>query len=510
MKLLNRIEIRDIKSNPKADLDNLKDFNVIIGPNNCGKTNILKTILSVCDTGEGGKLLCQQCDKIRSHGGIHTRNLRFDKADIYLGGKDTQRKPYLRISFNENVASQIYKESFNSFHQINMDAVQNPDVHLSGDLTFTGTPPHLKQEHLSPFNFNNGFDKLSSSILYCPEARLQTYKDKLIKDYIREKKLRGAQLRAWAQFFNKIVDPKVEDYTQDLDIIRTLEDSYEAKLEDQGSGFRSVACLAIDILSSNDAYILLIDEPELGLNPLSKQLLLQFLLKESKKRQVIIATHDPTFVNPILWQSTDVSIYIYSQYNNEYVKVDLDQSNSDPITFGGYLPHTVSLCDTHIYVEGSSDVYIFQSFLRKYCQSKYKNNWSEMINRVGIFHLAGDFWRHLLYTLPNQPYKCIVILDGDKAKKAKEVCQAYSKSGENIVKIEFAENINEIQTIINEGHSHPVYCLSKDCIELYLGFNECKPPNYNNIIDGPKIAEGISVPEEINEIFDAVLSGPRH
>ena len=81
---------------------------------------------------------------------------------------------------------------------------------------------------------------------------------------------------------------------------------------------------------------------------------------------------------------------------------------------------------------------------------------------------------------------------------------------ENIVKIEFAENINEIQTIINDGLSHPVYCLSKDCIELYLGLNECNPPKYNKMIDGPKKAEGITLPREINEIFDVFLSESKH
>ena len=37
MKLLKTIEIENIKTNPKAKLDGLNDFNIIIGPNNCGK-----------------------------------------------------------------------------------------------------------------------------------------------------------------------------------------------------------------------------------------------------------------------------------------------------------------------------------------------------------------------------------------------------------------------------------------------------------------------------------------
>jgi len=505
MILINRIEIRNIKCNPKATLDDLLDFNIIIGPNNCGKTSILETISSLSDFSPNIRLSCDQCEKIRARSSLDTRKLPFDYEDIYLRGKNKQRKPYLRISFNENVCSEIYTESFDGFSQINMDHLQDPSKHLFGDLIFTGNT-ELIQEHLSPFNFSNGFDKLSSSILYCPEGRLQTYKNKPIKDYIIQKKLRGSILRTWSQFIASIVDPKVEDYTQDLDIVLNLEDTYSDNLENQGSGFRSVACLAIDILSSNDASLLLIDEPELGLNPLSKQLLLQFLLEQSRNKQVIIATHDPTFVNPILWQSSKVSTYIYSPYKEEYVKIDLAQSKSVPETFGGYLPHTVSLRDRHIYVEGSSDVYIFQSFLRNYCQAKY-NNWSEIINRIGIFHLAGDFWCHLLYTLPHQPYKCIVILDGDKKQKAEEVCQLYSNRSENIVKIEFAGNIDEILNIINAGHSHPVYCLSKDCIELYLGFDKCNPPKYDKTKDGPRIAEDIEVPVEMTKVFDAILSG---
>jgi len=50
-----------------------------------------------------------------------------------------------------------------------------------------------------------------------------------------------------------------------------------------------------EILLNIDDEIVLIDEPELGLNPLVKQEFLKFLLTESKERQIFIATQD--FVN---------------------------------------------------------------------------------------------------------------------------------------------------------------------------------------------------------------------
>ncbi len=504
MKLLKTIEIENIKANSKAKLDGLNDFNIIIGPNNCGKTSILETVLLFQnDTGGHPNLSCPKCHERFKSEGYQGRQLNFSSIDTYLGGSDARRKPHLRLSFYEKALESLVGKSYSKYSAINMDDEQNPNTHLSGDLIFKGDNA-LILEHSSPFIFGDGFNKLESSILYCPEGRLQTYKEQSIQDYVRLKRASGAMYTQWVNFISKIVDSKVNDYKGDYNLTRELEHIHETSLDRQGTGVKSVACLAIDILTSTDALLLLIDEPELGLNPYSKQLLLQFLVEKSKKKQIIITTHDPTFVNPILWKSSNVSVYLYSPYTNDYVKIDLAQSDTAPETFGGYLSHTNSLRDIHIYVEGPSDVYILQEFLRKYCHDKYKS-WSEMINRVGIFHLAGDFWCHLLYTLPDTPYKCIVILDGDKRKKAEKVCQAYAEYRGNMATIKFAASTNEIQSIINNGQSHPVYCLSENRIELYLGSDNDNSPDYNKVTDGPKLAENCDVPKEISDIFDIIL-----
>ena len=184
--------------------------------------------------------------------------------------------------------------------------------------------------------------------------------------------------------------------------------------EEEGSGLRSLVCLIAEMLSARDAKILLIDEPELGLNPYSKLEFLRFLLEETSSRQIFVATHDPTFVNPVLWKGYNVSFYIYSVLKEEFVRVNINENREDPGTFCGYLPHTMSLKGVHIYVEGSSDVYIFGVFLRKYLKQARKN-WSSILHNIGIYHLGGDNWPHFLYTTPNSPpFKCIIVLDGDK------------------------------------------------------------------------------------------------
>lgn len=128
---------------------------------------------------------------------------------------------------------------------------------------------------------------------------------------------------------------------------------------------------------------------------------------------------------------------------------------------------------------------------------------------MGIFHLGGDFWCHLLYTVPKPPYRCVVILDGDKKQKTKQVCQKYGQTVENVSKFEVVENIEELADIMAKHDKHPIYCLKQKCIEEYL---EPKPgyeqEGYSKTTDGPRIAEDMrQVPEEIWGIFDVILKG---
>jgi predicted ATPase len=369
----------------------------------------------------------------------------------------------------------------------------------------------LNAEHFSIFIHTDIVEEIKRNILYCPEQRLQSYNDKDFVEYIRDKKLRSSQKRRWIDFLNKIVDAKIDDEKYESLIRKVDGNDLETPLSEQGSGVRSLACLAVDILFS-DAKIVLIDEPELGLNPLVKQEFLNFLLEESKGRQLFIATQDPTFVNPILWKDRNekVSVYFYSPIEEKFIKIDLKQNQEDPNTFAGYLPHTTSLKDFHLYVEGTSDAYIFQILLEKHLKEKWHKNWFEIMNKVGIYHLNGDNWKHLLYTIPKTPYRCAVILDGDKRNTTGNICDKYNALTINASKFKFCETTEDVKNIFGK-ESHPVYCLKEDCIEKYFipDFNCANPPrDYNKKRDGPKKAEELEeLPAEIKDIFEVILEG---
>lgn len=508
MILLQALELHRYKAVKHAKLAGMHDLNIFVGPNNCGKTSILTAVNLLAQLSTSYSYRCQTCQQLAHQAGVDAIGCAVPDTDKYMHQRETTKEEEMEICFHFN-EGEIEKLTPGTLSKVRSAMSAAPPDHSIGELRMRwvkgGAGP--RTEHISPFAHLDIIELLRKSILFCPEQRLQRYKETPIQEYIRGKDFPGASLRRWENVLRKLVDPKVTDHAYNLDLIRNIESTnFQTSLDEQGSGVRSLACLVADLISEDNARIILIDEPELGLNASSKQELLKLLLEESKTKQIFLATHDSTFVNPILWKSRNVTVFFFSPYTGEFVKVNLEESREAPETFAGYLPHTLSLKDIHLYVEGTSDVYVFQVFLRKYCKQNYQT-WSETVNRVGVFHLGGDFWCHLLYSVPRHPYKCVIVLDGDKKDKAKEVCQKYDQAVENVSKFELVDNIQHLSNIMAKSDKHPIYCLKRKCIEEYL---EPKPdyeqPGYNKKTEGPRIAEDMQqVPEEIQNLIKAIL-----
>jgi hypothetical protein len=264
---------------------------------------------------------------------------------------------------------------------------------------------------------------------------------------------------------------------------------------------------------------------------MGRQELLKFLLDIAGHKQVFIATQDPSFVNPVLYGDhiERVSVQLFSLQNQGFIAIDLRQSMEDPSVFAGYLPHTTSLRSIHIYVEGASDAYIFQVWLRKFLSDAEAHDKKitkqiaegnsvketglpyrlgerfQIENKIGFFHLCGDLWPHLLYTVPKSPYRCVVILDGDKKDRISEVVKKHNESELTASKFEFARSIEEFANIIKAGLCHPIYCLKKDRIEDYLSLGH-QPLDYDKKVDGPRAAERLEeLPKEIFDLFFSIL-----
>jgi len=492
--LIKRVEITHYRGVKHANLDGLRDLNILIGPNNCGKTSILQFLSRLTQINVGSGYICDTCNAVKRG------NQRFAAPYFMLGTDESfLRKGQTAVLLSFDLA-EVEKEAPGVLERQRKD-IQEARACAKDEMTFRFKDSMFLSEHISPTHDSVILGWLNRTVLYLPEERLQRYKDKSIREYINALNLEGTQSSKWVSYLKNLVDTKIDDHTSIHDLVRNIDgERFQASLEDQGSGVRSLACLLADIIKFDRAGLILIDEPELGLNPRSKQILLSFLL-ELKGKQVVMATHDPTFVNPLLWKSHQVSGYIFSSAAGEFVKVNLDENEQDPETFAGYLPHTTSLKDLHVYVEGSSDAYILDVFFRKYVK-KARKNWGEILSRTGIFHLGGDFWPHILGTIPeNPPYTCLAILDGDKRDQVKRMFSEKSQALEGFV---FCDETQQVERSI--GSKKVIYCWTEADIEDYLDGTKIRSP-YNKKIDGPRIADGMKqVPTEMQKLFNVILA----
>jgi AAA15 family ATPase/GTPase len=572
MHLLQEIEINNFLNLKHARLESLKDLNVIIGPNNCGKTSVLRGInlLQRISFGRWGESFdCAICKSVYdSTDSLLSLSAKIDERERFLNRHNPQitftfdveeiertlphlikeRDKILDSVFSlpdetrfrdeiTHIRNQVdqFRETVRTSKNVDRTArvsrmadelERNAKVKEDAFTLELEQKTHLRNEFADPkillkqiptkgiitehisFMINQKFSEdVLKTMIFCPDARLDVYKGASIPTYISDKNLPTTEQTVMIQFLKDLVDLKLTDMRQNMDLIRIVEDTrFDTTIAEQGSGVKSLICLIADILAGTKTKILLIDEPELGLNPSGKQAFLRFLLGQCREKQVFIATHDPTFVNPLLWRMQDVSVYVYSVAESQFVRVNLEESKTDPNTFAGYLPHTSSLKQIHIYVEGSRDVYIYQIFLEKYAKENFEN-WYEIINRIGIYHLAGDFWSHLLYTIPKNPYFSIVILDGDKRERANNVIRKYDAIEKN--RFQFFSSIDDVRNYerllrrrktLEIDTWFPVVCLKRSEIEDYL---EPKPAAKEL---GPSIAQQMGyVPEEIAQIFSVTF-----
>lgn len=537
MILIKELRVRRFRNLSDIALKNLRDLNILIGPNNCGKTNVLEflDLFSRLAHGVTYEYLCEGCQRLMSES---QKKLGFagsvEPVYVALGTQDYYMKTPPK---NEDVQMDLLfdRESVEKLVPGIIGKQNEPlrrGCSQAGDwINLMNKNSGLFAVHFSPFLHPDVLDEIKRT-LYCPERRLQQYKGKSFADFLKDKDFSGAQMRRLVDLVGKVVDPKIQDY-KSQDLVRTTNGiDLNVTIAEQGSGVRSMLCLAADILADTKSRIVIVDEPELGLNPLARQELLKFLTSVAEDKQVFMSTQDPCFLNPVLWRNEEdrVSVQLFSLQTENFVNVDLHQNEEDPSVFAGYLPHTTSLRGIHIYVEGSSDVYIFQVWLRRFLR-EYEGRLGKLIkerlrnsrfvpqrppygfsdrfeseNRTGVFHLCGDFWPHLLYTVPKKPYTCIVVLDGNKRDQVPKIVEKHNQFAANTCKFRFATSIKDVASAIRDAEYHPIYCLQEDNIEDYLGLTSL-PSGYAKKSDGPRAAESQeALPEEISKLLFSVFS----
>jgi len=210
-------------------------------------------------------------------------------------------------------------------------------------------------------------------------------------------------------------------------------------LTEEGSGIHNAINITERLEQQRPIY--LIDEPENSLFPQGKATLLKKICEKIQgNSQVILTTHDPTFINTHLLRRNlgiglQEKVNIYAFVENAFIKVNL----TDPRTAEAnalFLTQTTSTRPIQIALEGATDYFVFKILLQKYLEYKQEADFPNIIERVNFFYVGGANWEHLIWYLPSpEYYTVLMILDGEYREKISKF-----KLPEHVSTIDFTSN----------------------------------------------------------------------
>lgn len=360
-----------------------KGINVIIGPNNSGKSRLLKDFRDYLN---GRKEHTKILKEIEYEA---PRNL--DELDNrYNISKKITRDIHgnwrLRVYSNTNTNEIGIYDSFDSYYSKNLHSFsgdwkkqyehiieeQNPTFfEYLGALFFqyVGTEERLlisktqKDYGLDSDNLNflSSF-KFQHKIL----SALRTNVLKLFKkDIVLDAQTLGDRLT-----FRVGNNFDYVDSVNNLSAENSTKLFNESKLDDQGDGLKSYVSTFLS-LKSSDADILLLDEPEAFLHPpLARQLGELIGESESKDKQIFVATHSVEILKGILTKCQNVNIIRITQpesNNNEIQIVDekiLREILKSPLLRVSRVLEGL-FCEKVVITEAESDELVYQELIEK-------------------------------------------------------------------------------------------------------------------------------------------------
>jgi putative ATP-dependent endonuclease of OLD family len=192
--------------------------------------------------------------------------------------------------------------------------------------------------------------------------------------------------------------------------------------------------LALSHKKSQEANILLLEEPENHLSHSKLNQLISEIKEGSNDKQIIISTHSSFVANKLGLES------LILLNNNETVKLDDLQVDTKSFfeKLSGYDTLRLILCKKAILVEGDSDELIIQKAFRKENSDKLP-----IESGIDVISVGTSFLRFL--EIAKKIEKCVVVVtdnDGEPTAVKKKYNDYLGKNAKNFIKICFDEAVD--------------------------------------------------------------------
>lgn len=314
---INHVKINTYKSIKQKTECNILPVNILIGKNNCGKTNILNALQLAIDS---------RCDKT---------NLFYNKVDIEIDLEFTKEE-LKDLPFFSKTAKLVLQNRQRKLICSGKELVY--DAKISNFLS-------LKLKRLDEYAFED----------------LKTIEKDFKTLFSYKKNLEDFKTALKKHFPKVSIDANAAE--MDYDSSGLFDDDRKATIDWLGSGFRRVFTILLYIYHPQYS-IVFIDEPETHLHPAMIKHLL-WAMQNSNYGQILFTTHSPLFLNiatlPQVLRITkdNLGTKIFQlrevDYNYERLSQELNADNLE-----------MFFADKVVLVEGASDKVLIRGLIDKF------------------------------------------------------------------------------------------------------------------------------------------------
>ena len=510
---ISKITLKDFKAYADTvTIEVNKQFNVIIGENNIGKSTIFEALFlwKKCYdetlTSNKRDFYSQSVQLYISFDELYFLRITKDE-DLFYGSKRTCE---IAIEFKEDDGSACYTLGFslkkpsieNSYIRLSRkdtaeflrfkDSLESQNIKLVDFLFIQQTEPVAKVLAKEPYMYPGQIKKkiekgkshevLRNKIISC-DLGILTQRMKSVLECEFEFKTPPRTERERAEYINLLV----------------IQNGKRLDVGLQGSGFLQVAEIFSSIaIMDNALNILLIDEPDSHISPRIQNNLLK-CIKEIAKVQVFVISHNDNFVSEV--QPNEV-IFVNSENKGNGIINALNDVNIDALhsALGGVITGLTRLQKSKrvIFVEGEDDI-------------SYLKSMNEALKNIGsdkcIDFSKVSFW----YIRGKDDLKLKVMANKQLLSQAVPNCKYAAIFDKDFSTVDANNRFidNEVKRRLGNGawvHTHNGYC-----IESVLFSDKDKLKRYLIKLAGDNYEESIreyveSFYQEIKEKLESVRS----
>jgi predicted ATP-dependent endonuclease of OLD family len=371
-----------------ADPANGSGLTVLVGPNNSGKSTVLKTI----------------------------RHLVSDD-DVFVAGFDDRRSEALKIKLKGKTEQdfEVAVAGRGAAARLKKEGKWTPGI--GNDIIYVpARRPWNDRFHTQ--QLGNNAKKQHEIGFYNNLRQQEFYIDAAFGASIAQIEITATSKTAYTDLLSKL-EPTIKEWTidnrdQDFISYRSISGASH-RIGLVGDGVSNIFRLAYALYDFKPGNVLLLDEPELSLHPQAQKRLYEELRKLAKIGQIIISTHSPYFVS---WQDIQSGTRVYRanlvendgtklttlspETVREIAKVADEKKNRK---LYDVVAREVFFSRGSLFVEGQEDAHIITNYLQ---ENGLPNIEIFGYGAGGASHIVG--WLRLARQLG---IKAAAIFDGD-------------------------------------------------------------------------------------------------